>query len=252
MANAAIAHENLAADASIVVSSAEILAPSSNLLQADTSKQWVGLGETTDYIVADLLSTVSFDTLALINVLADTARVRFSSVDSSGLAGDVWDSGSLDIDADYPDLIVLRPAVVTTARYVRIDLTGTEPVAAGFLFIAARDTFGINFEYNWQRRRIDPSRKTKTEGGQTQVYEKPGTWAIDVNFAALTASERNGFVEALDRDAGAHRSILFVADPDSDNLARDSIFGLISAEVTPVVQAFIDRYSKQYQIEQRL
>lgn len=252
MANACIAYDNLADAATITASSAEVAAPVSNLQQSHVVRQWIGMGAGSDYLIADLGSLQSLDSIALIGVDADTGRVRVSSVDSSGATGDLYDSGSVAVSAAYRQIVSLLSAAVS-GRYVRIDLTRTsgDPVQAGRLFVGLRTQFSINYSFDWGKGWVDPSIRTRTAGGQTQVFDRTAYRTVDVVFGFLSRTQRYGIVEDIDRNCGLKRDVLLIEDPDSDNLARDTIWGLAS-ELTPVVQPQLDTFSKQYKIEERL
>ncbi len=58
---------------------------------------------------------------------------------------------------------------------------------------------------------------------------------LDLSFEWITASQRNGIVEEIDRDNGPTDDIFMVTDTESANLARDSIIGL-ATDTTPVLQ----------------
>lgn len=248
---ARLAHLNLSDAAFIAASSQVLLAPISNLQQEHVLRRWRSAAASA-FFVADLGGLQSIDVCAVMGLTGDTIRFRYSTTDATGDAGDAWDSGVLAIDQLYLQALDLRPAPIV-ARYVRVDIDGgTDPfVEAGRLFVGLTETFGINFGYGWQRGWIDPSSLRKTEGGQTQIKRKTKTRVVEVAFDNLTKPERDGLVEQIDGANGLTDDILFIGDPVSPNLARDSIFGLMT-DLSPVSAPVFGRYSKPYKIEGRL
>lgn len=255
MGNAAVAFDNLADDADVTVSSEQILLPASNLQQADIAVKWRSAEAGAGAVVADLGAMTSIDTVALIGTTmsaAGEARVRYAAADSSGQAGDVYDSGWTAVDETYHQMIDLR-AAVASARYVRVDLRdpGAAYIEAGRLFIGRRNGFAINFDYNWAITTLDRSIVGKTRGGQTMVWRDSIYRTIELTVSQLSEADRYGFVETIERQAAQKNDVLFILDPDSAALARDSIWGLISG-ATPIVNPYPDRFSKSYKIEERL
>ena len=134
---------------------------------------------------------------------------------------------------------------------MRFDLAGTTPPAAGRLFIGLSETLKYNFSWGAERRWLDLSRKRRTEGGQTQSQRRAKTRAWNVSFDHLTTDEVNGLVEDIDAINGLTEDLLIIRDTGSDDLARDSLFGLMT-DLTPVADAYFDGHTKRYEIEGRL
>lgn len=248
-----IAYTNVADPAvSIIASTSQLLTPISNLLVPHVARKWRGAGGTTDNFVYDLGASTTIDTLAVFGITATQIRLRVSSLDVTGSAGDIYDSGTLAVDQIYLSSITILPATVS-GRYFRVDLTTTGAyVEAGRVFLGTSTQFAFNYVKGWQRLWNDRSTKSKTRGGQTQIFKDVTYRSIDVTFDFLSQTDRDGFVEVIDRVNATSTDVLFVTNPTSVNLPRDSIWGLISS-ATPVVQPYdVSFYSKQYLIEERL
>ena len=261
--NACVAYINLADtdDAVITASSSLPRTPVQSRLQNQhVARKWRGTLGTAEYIVVDLGSSVSVDTVALLGVsgVDPTFRVRLSTSDSSGAAGDVFDSGSLTgvpyFDPDYGAFIYLRSAAAT-GRYLRIDISesGVEYIEAGRVFVGVREQVEVNFS-SWSRAFIDQSRRTYGRGGQMFADIEDSYRTLEVSFEAITEDERNGFVEYIDRVHGEHGDFLFVMDPTSDNISRDSIWGFVdgSSGVNEPAISVPPHFSKSYNIRERL
>lgn len=265
MGNAAISGVNLADMGAVSASSQEILMPAATLLQTDVERRWRSKSNSS-FVVADLLAIRTLDTVLLRGLTVTPQavfRVRLSTSDASGAAGDVYDSGEIDsassaFDAEYGALAVILSSGLA-ARYVRIDLE--DPLAtfveAGRLIICKRTEFEYNFAYGWRVQWIDRSVTQKSRGGQTLVWQDNAYRTLNINLEWVTAAQRYGVVETIDRVNGLHADVLLITDVESENLARDSIFGLVT-NLTPVVQpaAVFDAggplFSKEYVIEERL
>ena len=239
--NASLLIDNLADRATLSASSSAPLTPPSILQNPHIARKTRFGAVTGQHVVADFGSPVALDTAAMfgLNLSATgTARVRASLADSSGISGDAYDSGDLtgEVDPAYGALINLAAAPYT-ARYLRIDLSDAslDVLEAGRLVAGARTMTSINYAFGWTRRWIDRSRRTESRGGQTYVDADNGYRTASVVFEALNEDERNGIIEQMDRVNGARLDILLILKSDSDNLGRDSIWGLVD-EVSEVTQ----------------
>lgn len=250
MANAAVAYENLFDGASLVASSQELLLPVANIQNPHVARKWRGTG-TADFIVADLGAVTAIDTIGVFGISGEQIRIAVSNSDSTGDTGEVYDSGFVSVDEAYSSYINLRPASIS-GRYFRIELSTTGGfIEIGRVFLGVRTQFPYNFSRGWSRQWVDRSIRAKTRGGQTQVSRDVSYRTIDLTFSLISDSDRYGFVEDIDRMNGQRTDILFITNPNSTNLARDSIWGLMT-QLTPVVQPYANASTKQYQIEERL
>lgn len=255
MTNCSVAYLNLADAGTIISSSQKLLAPASRLQDPHVERRWRGNNGDSDYFIIDLLSLQSIDTFGVfgLTLSADgTIRVRASSVDSTGAAGDVYDSGAVAVDTLY-NLFVGLMQSAAEARYVRVDLedAGAEYVEAGRIFVGLREAYAINFKYGWSVQWFDRSTRAKTRGGQTQVRRDNCYRVADLTFDFLPSDQRYDLIENIDRINGLHTDVLMIMQPDAANLAQRTIWGLMT-DITPVTQSFFDVFSKQYKIEERL
>lgn len=255
MANsrACIAFQNLVDAAIINASSSILLAQPQNLQTPDVGERWRSAEAVTASFVARISS--SFDVIGVEGMTmsaAGQARVRVSSVDTSGAAGDLHDSGWLTVDTAYNRLVELCVSPIASG-YVRVDLSdaGAAYVEAGRFIVALKTQFALNFGWGWSAGYASRSIINQTSGGQTKIWRRSRYRVLDVTFSFASPAERFGIIESIDRVNGLDDDVLFIIDPTSASLARDSIWGLVT-ELTPVTQPNFNIFVKQYKISQRL
>jgi hypothetical protein len=254
MANAAIAYNNLFDDATLRASTQELFLPANNMQNQHVARKWRGTSSSSDYVAADLgASPGAVDTIGVFGITGDQIRVAASNTDPTGGTGEVFDTGLVSVDDTYASYInLIATASPKTARYWRFELAASGGfLEIGRVFLGTRTVFPYNFGRGWSRGWTDRSVRSKTRGGQTQVFRDVSYRSIDLSFDLLSQSDRDGFIEDIDRLNGMNTDVLFITNPASSNLPRDSIWGLMT-QLTPVVQPYPNAYTKQYQLEERL
>lgn len=267
MGNAAISGINIAASGTISASSQELSLPASSLLAAGGETRWRSKTNN-DFCVTGLLS--SFDTILITGVTAGvnaTIRVRVSSADISGAAGDLYDvtvtqsdavvAGAPRFDANYDAVACLIGSVVS--GYVRFDTFDPDAsfVEAECLNVRRCTQFTYNYGYGWQIQYEDRSTSQESRAGSDLIWLDNKRRHVTVDFKWIATTQRYGVVEEIDRDNGLHATVLLILDTASTNLARDSIVGLIKDQ-TPIVQpdpVFAEDgplFAKQYLIKTSL
>lgn len=248
MANFRLAHLNVADDAALVATSQVLLAPVQLLQREHVGQRWRSEVPNVS-VVATLDVAQPIDVFALMGLDADTIRVRFSNADPTGVAGELGDTGVQAVSSRYRQFVTLLPAPAT-ASVVRFDLTGDLP-GAGRLFVGLSQVLRYNFSWGAERKWLSLSRRRRTEGGQTQIQRKAKTrvWSCSVDH--LNTAEVEGLVEDIDAMNGLDDDLLFIRDADSSDLARDTLFGLMT-DLTPVADVYFNGHSKRYEIEGRL
>ena len=260
MANAAIVITNLADSGTWTASTEEALMPVSKLQGEHVSDRWRSTAEP-GYVICDLGSSQSIDTIALFGMTAAagaSVQVRASASDATVTSSLSFDSGSLSdggtyFDTDYGVLIYTRSSPVST-RYIRIDITDgpASYVEAGRGVIGLREAFTYNFAPGAAVQWNDRSRRTKTAGGQTLIYPDNRFRSVELNFDWVSETQREGLIETLGRVNGNSTDVLLILDTESDSLARDSIFGLVSQPVRSLYTNLAGLFSAPLAIEERL
>ncbi len=264
MANAAVAFINLAdADAAVISASDYVLlAPPSRLADPQVGVKWRD-NATTTHVLVNLGSSQSIDTVMMagVNGLVPTFRVRYSSVDSTGLAGDIYDSTGVTglpyFDPDYGLFVCLKSAPAS-AQFVRIDITstGVDYIEAGRLFVGLRNAFGINYQTPWTRTPVRGSVDIFSVQGATFTDLRRGHWVVNSSFTFLTVAEREGFIEDIATAIinTGHTDMLWIKDTASSNLSRDSVWGYLAGDLAVTQNQYLEPaiFSAEFQVRERL
>lgn len=237
MANAAIAFPNLSDAGSVAASTAIVAAPASTLQNPHVARKWRGTNGDTEFIRTSALT--GFDTVLLrgLNLTsAGTTRVRVSSADSSGQAGDVFDSHEITglVDEAFGTLLVLLPALVDGFVLIDMQEPGADVIEAGRLCVAPRMEFSVNFSWGWSEQWIDRSRETESRGGQSFIDPDVTYRSWNMQFGNLSRTER-AVIQQLDRLNGTKRDFLMIKDTDSDTFGPDSLWGRVK-QIDPILQ----------------
>jgi hypothetical protein len=268
LANSAVAFSNLVdlLDTEIEANNWVLQAPPTNLVNPHVGKKWRD-NATSTFVLASTSASNSIDTIMLAGVAGTvvganpTFRVRLSTADPSGAAGNAHDSGSIIgtpyFNADYGLFVYLLNAPVS-ARYTRVDITLglTDYIEAGRMFVGLRNSFGINFQTPWTRTPVRSSVSVVGLGGQTFVDPRRGYWQIGAHFDFLSVAEREGFIEDIANAIviDGHLDMLWIKDTASANLSRDCIWGYLASDLNTTQNIYIEPavFSAEFNIRQRL
>jgi hypothetical protein len=206
-------------------------------------------------------ASIASDTVGLFGLTCGdnaTVRLRLSSIDASGAAGDIADTGTLSVgdpsfSVDYASFVYRLPAPASW-RYTRIDLADPDAtyVEAGCLLDGLSESFAYNFVPGGSIQVVDRSRVAPTSSGMTLTWDDNQFRRADLTFQWVSETQRYGLIERLDRASGRRRNVLLMTDTASTNLPRDSVFGLVT-DITPVTFGVIfDLFGKQLRIDERI
>lgn len=253
--NAMLGGTNLADAGTVTTGSAQPLLPATRLQDEHVGRIWRGTGSS-DHILVDLGAACTFRAVGLLGTnftATATKRVRASLLDTSGLLGEAYDTGtvSADVDKRVRQTITVAPADIT-ARYVRIDVAdpAVTGLQAGRLLVMPLNQVTWNFSYDWTSQVNDLSTVTRSRSGAQHVDRRPSFRSLEMMFAFLTEGEAKGWVREMDWDNGKHTDVLLIQDPKGA-VNSEAIFGLMT-DVTGIQNPFHDGYRKNYRIEERL
>lgn len=228
-----IARQNLIDTAVVTASTSVASLPASNLQTEDIREVWRAGGASAS-ILADLGSTVELGITALMGTnlaLLDTQQVRVSSVDATGAAGDVYDSGVVAAAADpvYGMLVhPIEPAV--SGRYLRIDLAASETIEAGRWMAGPVFSPSRHFSLGWEPLWDDPSRHIESLGQATLIDAKLSRRGFDFSLRGLTETEADEIAE-INRVNGRKIDVLVCRDITATNLGKVSIWGIMARPI---------------------
>jgi len=262
---AAIVLSNFVDVTATIISASNFIAtaPPSMLREEHVGRKWRDNAAST-WILADLASSQTIDTVALFGVSSlgssSSFQLRLSSVDSTGVAGDVFNSGTITgtqyFDANYQTFGFLGSAA--SARYVRLDISQpTAPyIEAGRWLIGLRQQLTTNFQVPWTRSARRGSADTIGVGGQTFVDRRTGYWSVNASFNFITESERTALIEQLGIAIvnTGHRDILWINDAASTQYPRDFVWGYIDGDLRMTQNLYLTPalYGVEFPIRQRL
>jgi hypothetical protein len=265
MANAALVLDNNAEGGRVTASTQALTMPASNLLTPHPSQRWRSLSGAASLVI-DKGAASAGDAVGLFGLTgssAMTARLRLSSIDATGAAGDVTDTGALasggvNFDVKYGAFLYLLPAPASY-RYLRFDLNdaGASFVEAGCILDGLKETFTYNFVPGGTVQWVDRSRIAGTSSGKTLTWQDNKFRRANLSFETVTTAQRDGLIERLDRDKGKTKNVLLILDTASDKLARDAIYGLVSDPAPIAFGRALDvvgnpLFAKQFRIDERI
>jgi hypothetical protein len=263
MASAALVIDNLA-DASagaVVGASSQVLTmPVTNLQTPSPSERWRSLSSN-DYFVLDKGESIEADTVMVGGLTCGpnaTVRLRLSTLDDSGATGDVLDTGNISngdahFDIEY-GMFLWRLAAPAEWRYARFDISDPDAtfVEAGCILDGLSEAMAYNFVPGGTFQHNDRSRVATTSSGITLTWPDNTYRSVNLSFDFVTATQRYGLVERLDRVKGIANNVLLITDPDSENLPRDSVWGLVTNPSPISFGPIPDIFGKQLQINERI
>lgn len=226
------------ADAALITAGAGAVGtlPLSNLQDDDIQALWRSTGSGGDALIVDLGSEVEIGVAALINInmrSADVAHVRISNTDPTGQAGEIYNSGAsiTGVDPVWRKLVhFIEPSVI--GRYMRIGITMSQlPVEAGRLVVGPTWSPSRDMSFGRERLWRDFSTRSRSVGGMEFVDVKPRQRGWRAAIRGLTETEARQQVDELNRRRGIGRDVLLCVDKDSDNLGRDTVWGLLEEPI---------------------
>jgi len=231
-----IAGINLVDTATLTASSAVSTLPVDRLATEDIQDYWQATA-TAAYALADLGASYEVGVLMLINSnagLTDSVRVRVSTVDATGAAGDAYDSGTIlaAVNVLYAKLVhFIEPAV--TGRYVRVDLTQPAAPRAGRMLIGKTWTPSQHFSLvtPWEPLFRDWSVRTRSIGLNLFFDRRARQRGLRFTLRGLPGSEVEAEIEALNRINGTSQDVMVCRDSTAADLGQTTIWGVMETTI---------------------
>lgn len=235
----AFLYDNLLLSAASLVGPAAIpSAPVANLLNPQPRVRMRSIG-TNAAVLVDFGGPRPVDCVALVGTTVTTGaivRVRLSSADITGAAGDVWDSGLLAAstgDEAGGNVVVVRSAGPVSGRYLLVELADgaltvvdVGVVAAGSLWRLTRAQSYGNEEGRVMGGTVDTNPLTQAQYTAPPLLN-PRYTAFSV--ALMPSADANGPAREMRRRLGAMRDALWIPDLglSQSELNIRSIWGLV-------------------------
>jgi hypothetical protein len=225
---------------------------------AHLSRKWAAVeGVNSASLVFDMGSSVACGILAALgaNLTATaTLRLRASDADSTGAAGDKYDSTLINAGAKAGYGAAYHWFAAATARYWRLDLADASvtTLEVGRVFLGPKWTPTYNQSYGWQVTSIDGSKVTESYGGQSFGDVRPQRRLLELSMDWNSEAEMYANAFAMARAAGIVSDVLAVRETAAAGyLSEQSVYGLCTA-AQPLVNANFGIYRQKFSIKERL
>jgi hypothetical protein len=237
--NCKILYDNFGLQATWTASSSVPTLPASNLAQPARQRAWRSLGDTSEWVRADLGLVRSVEAIAIVSHNLTTAAI----VTIQAHDADVWTSplfsASLIPWNQGASGVWVRMFPVQTYRYWRIvlaDPNNTDGyLQIGMIALGPLLTLGGPQEFEFEL--IDPSPVSYSVGGTPYGFEMTPYLQAALRYSVLDESTAFGLLQTAIRTAGRRRDCIlsvFADDPDADIPAITlNLYGRLM-DVTPV------------------
>lgn len=242
----------------VTAGSARAGLPAVNLQTAQPGQVWrTAAGTTTTTLLVDFGASYPIGAVYLGNTnltASATWRVRLSTADPTGAAGDAYDSTTVSAGADTAYGLAVRVlGSDVTCRYLHVTLTDATLtyIEAGLLRALAVWRPTNNFQFGAVRAYQDYSKRRKGWDGQDWVLRGSRQRGFQFSFIAATTAEWETHGEAITRLQGMTEDVLIVVDTATANTGRDTYFGLLD-EVPAWEMGFPGLLSANFRVWHRL
>jgi len=248
---------NLIDNATLTASSAVSTLPVDRLATEDIQDIWRATAATA-YVLADLGASFEIGWAMLVNSnagLTDAARVRVSTSDATGAAGDAYDSGTV-IAAANPATFArfvhpIEPAV--TGRYVRIDLTQAAVPSAGRMVVGPTwtPTYHFSLLTPWEPLSRDWSVRSRSIGLNLFFDRKARQRGLRFTLRGLPTSEVEAEIETLNRINGTSKDVMVCRDATASDLGLTTFWGVLETSIS-YPQTDDDFYISEFRLWDRV
>ena len=204
---------------------------------------------------ADFGSQITWGGTALIRsnaIPGDMVRIRLSTEDPLGTAGDAYDSGDIPAGVD-PVFGVLAhfPLNATVGRYLRIDLEQAELPEAGRWFAGPVWYPSVSFAYGWRPLWRDPSRRSESLGQTIHIDRRLRPRGFGFSLRGITEAEADDQVHEINRVSGTSQDILVCRNLQASNLGKVTLWGMLE-QVVSYPQPHPDFFEAEFEVWERL
>lgn len=276
---------NLWDGATLTAGSEAATLPVENTQDRQIRKPWRTTSVDADdtYIVADFGSAQLVGVVALVNHnLGIQAKLRIRLSNNADFSSTVYDSGLFDalpeiepfgtfewgvftwggklpqsvIDAITVNTFHVIPSN-TLARYLRIDIqdesNGDGYIEVGRMVAGVKIQPAANMSWGWEVAFEDPSKVSKSRGGQTYVDDQEQYRVIRFGISNMTENEAfSFFFDLIDRRKGVTGDLVVIPQPDKPSQFHNQAFYGRMRSLGAVRNPFYDQFEKAFEIEELL
>lgn len=213
---------------------------------------------TTAYMVADFGAAAPIGLVALSGTnltTSATRRVRLSSADATGAAGDVHDSGTAGAGADirYNGTVIYHLSADASARYLRVDITDATLTWLDVGLFLAGPGFrpSRNFQYGMSLGYQEFGIAEASPIGVRFASRRGRGRAISLRFDFASEVEAMTNHIELARMSGGTENIVVVPDPDGTYKAQQAIVGLVD-DVSEIKNTLFKLWSRTINVVERI
>jgi hypothetical protein len=232
--------------------------PASNVQQPHIARKWhTAAGVKSSYLIFDMGSSIACALLALLGAnltAAATLQIRASDSDSSVTSSLLLDTGTIAAGVKDSYGAAYKAFAETTARYWRIDISDPslpDNIQVGRVFLGPSWQPSVNLMLDWGIGVRDPSRRTKSHGGQTHSDRKQKIRVLDFVLDFMGETEMFEKAFALSWANGITDDVLAIPDIDGAYLSEQAVFGLLEIS-EPIRNQRLGIYTQRFSIEERL
>lgn len=248
--------------------------PLSNLLddQPRTRLRLIGVPSAGGFyasLTVDLLAQVTLDCVALISTTLNSAaspvlvRARLATADTTGVAGDAWDSGVVTADtgeAANGNVVLVRSAGPATGRYLLVEVGAhaTQAIDLGRLVAGPLWRLGRSHAYGITEGRLMLDRRDRNAltGAEFAVPSLHNPRSASFTLPVLTAAEARGQHRDLVRLLGAAGDALWIPDLalSRSEMNLRSLWGAVAlpGEVAGTTHAAFPIHSRGFRLTERI
>jgi hypothetical protein len=253
-----IAWDNKADAAALSATSEQASLPGSNVQQPHLSRKWyTAAGVKSAELVLDLGAATSVGLLGLFGAnlsSAATLLLRASNSDPTGVAGDLYNSGTVGAGVVDGYGAVYFAFGAVSARYWRLGLTDNtvaDNLRIGRLFLGPKWTPSVGQLYGWSIGVDDPSIVEESYGGQSYPDVRPQKRVLQFELSYMDESEMYTNAFAMARAAGLVDEVLVIPFETGSFISQQSVWGLLSSQA-PLVHANANIFRQKYSVRERL
>lgn len=226
--------DRVASAASIISAAANPAFPAANLATVQPGEVLrTSTGTTSASILVDFGAQVTFQAVLLYatNLTSSaTWRVRLSTVDATGVAGNAYTSATLNagVSTEWGRALRIFPAPAT-GRYLLVDLTDTTLtfLEAGILRAMVAWNPSRGYKFGSLRSGRDWSKVPTGPNGQQWPLLGPVQRGVKFDLPLVSDAEWVSDGDALVRWAGTSRDVMVCLDSTATDLGRVTYYGLL-------------------------